>query len=140
MGDLRVVNKAQPDINNCKVNIEGNVRISNRKGTGKLQKNDAETQVKNGKVTSFYQWDNKSNPTKENALNLNASNFLIFDGVRQADKSDKDGKKLTKSDLEALRKDKAMQKKLGVTVKYDAKEQVYGLYGKDGSTLYFDFD
>lgn len=138
MGNLTVANKAQGTTFNVKV--DGNVTISNTKNKGQLQKNETRTTVKDGQVSNYYQWGNAKNATKESALNLSSSNFLIFDKLRKADKNDKNGEKLTQSDLEALRKDKALQKELGITVKYDAQEKVYGLYGKNGSTLYFDFD
>ncbi len=138
MGDLTVANKAQG--NTFKVKVDGNVTIRNTKGKGPMKNNEAKTVVKNGDVTNYYKWGNQKSATKESALNLNASNYLIFDKLRSADKSDKKGEKLTQSDLEALRKNKALQKQLGVTVKYDPDEKVYGLYGANGSTLYFDFD
>ncbi len=138
MGDLTVANKAQGNTFNVK--IDGNVTIRNYKGAGEMKNNDVKTLVQDGKVTNLYKWGNKNTPTKERALNLNSSNYLIFDALRKADKNDKKGEKLTLSDLEALRTNKALQKELGVTVKYDPDEKVYGLYGKTGSTLYFDFD
>ncbi len=102
--------------------------------------NEAKTVVKNGKVANYYKWSNRDNPTSERALNLSENNYLIFDKLRKADKTDKNGKILTQSDFEALRKNPQLQKELGVSVKYDAKEKVYGIYGTNGSTLYFDFD
>lgn len=138
MGDLTVANKAQG--NTFKVKVDGNVTIRNTKGNGPMKNNEAKTVVQDGQVTNYYKWGNKDSATKERALNLNASNYLIFDKLRSADKADKKGEKLTQSDLEALRKNKALQKELGVTVKYDPDEKVYGLYGSSGSTLYFDFD
>lgn len=138
MGDLTVANKAQGTTFNVK--IDGNVTIKNTKNNGAMKDNEVKTVVKDGHVTNYYKWSNTKTETKERALNLNASNYLIFDKLRKADKSDKKGEKLTQSDLEALRKNKALQKELGVTVKYDPEAKVYGLYGNTGSTLYFDFD
>ncbi len=138
MGDLTVANKGSGTT--FKVKVEGNVTIQNFKGDRKLQDHEIKTVVKNGNATNLYKWSNTNHATTESALNLGSKNFLIFDAIRKADKSDKKGEKLTRSDLEALRKDKALQKKLGVTVKYDAQEQVYGIYGASGSKLYFDFD
>lgn len=138
MGDLTVANKSQSTT--FSVKVDGNVTISNTKNKGKLENNETKTTVKNGRVENYYKWPNSQNATKESALNLNSGNYNIFDNIRKADKNDKAGKKFTRSDLEALRKDKNLQKELGVTVRYDAKEQVYGIYGANGSKLYFDFD
>ncbi len=139
MGNLTVEMKSS-DNTHFSVKVNGNVTISTTKNKGALQNNQTRTTVKNGQVETRYKWSNKDYATKERALNLNRSNYMIFDALRKADKTDKKGEQLTQSDLEALRKDKALQKELGVTVKYDAKEKVYGLYGNSGSTLYFDFD
>lgn len=138
MGDLKVSNRAQGS--SFQVKVEGNVTIKNFKGNRELKNNEAKTTVKNGKVSNSYKWSNTDHPTKESALNLNSTNYGIFDALRSADKSDKKGEKLTQSDLEALRTNPKLQKELGVQVKYDAKEKVYGIYGENGSTLYFDFD
>lgn len=138
MSDLTVANKAQGTT--FKVKVEGNVTIRNTKNTGAMKDNEVRTVVDDGRVSNYYKWGNTKAPTKERALNLNSSNFLIFDGIRKADKNDKNGEKLTQSDLEALRKNKALQKELGVIVKYDPEEKVYGIYGKTGTTLYFDFE
>lgn len=140
MGDLTVAYKGGDWRTKFNVQVEGNVTISNTKNKGALQNHETRTTVKNGKVDTYYKWSNQKNATHENALNLNYANYTIFEALKKADKTDKKGEKLTQSDLEALRKDKKLQKELGVTVKYDANEKVYGLYGKNGSTLYFDFD
>ncbi len=141
MGNLTVAYKGD-DMRRTKftVNVEGNFTISNTKNKGKLANHETRTTVKNGRANTYYKWGNTPNATLESVLNLNYTNYTIFDGIRKADKNDKKGEKLTQSDLEALRKDKALQKKLGVTVKYDAQEKVYGIYGKNDAKLYFDFD
>ena len=72
-------------------------------------------------------------------MNLNSTNYDIFNALRKADKKDKKGEVLTRSDLQALKKDPALQKKLGVTVRADESKGVYTLT-KNGSTLYFNFD
>ncbi len=140
MGDsLTVVNKYQ---NNQKFNvkIEGNVKIKNFKGNRKMQDHETMTVAKNGQVSTYYKWSNTKDATKESALNLNTTNFGIFDKLRKADKKDKNGDKLTRSDLDALYKDKNLQKQMGVVVKYDAKEKVYGIYNqKEKTALYFDY-
>ncbi len=138
MGNLTVANKAQGYTFNVK--IEGNVTIRNFKGNREMQSNEMKTVVEDGRITNYYKWGNAKNPRKERALNLNSSNYDIFNALRKADKKDKNGEYLTISDLEALRTNKALQKQLGVTVKYDPDEKVYGLYGETGSKLYFDFD
>jgi len=138
MGDLNVANKYQQ--HNFHVQIDGNVTIKNFKGERALRDNEIKTVVKNGKISNFFKWTNKDHATLERALNLSTTNYTVFDKLRKADKSDKKGAKLTRSDLEAFRKDKKLQQELGVKVKYDAKEKVYGIYGADGSKLYFDFD
>lgn len=141
MGDLTVAYRGD-DMGRTKftVKIDGNCTISNTKNKGNLNDHETRTTVKNGRVTTYYKWGNMPKATTERALNLNYANYVIFDGLRKADKNDKKGEKLTQSDLEALRKNKALQKELGVTVKYDSQEKVYGLYGATGTKLYFDFD
>ena len=59
--------------------------------------------------------------------------------LKKADKKDKNGAVLSRSDLQALKKDPALQKKLGVTVRADESKGVYTVTS-NGSTLYFDFD
>ena len=131
MGDLKVANKAQPS-NNFHVQVNGNVTIQNHKGNAPLKDQQARTTVKNGKVSNYYQWTG-GKPTKEAALNLNSTNYDIFNALRKADKKDKKGEVFTRSDLQALKK------KLGVTVRADESKGVYTLT-KNGSTLYFNFD
>lgn len=138
MGDLDVTNKAQPQ-EHFKVQVNGNVKIQNFKGNGSLQDHQFRTNVKNGQVSNWYQWSG-GKPTKESHLNLNATNYAIFDSIRKADKKDKNGAVLTRSDLQALRNNKALQKKLGITVKSDESAGVYTIIGPNNSTLYFDFD
>lgn len=137
MDDLKVANKAQPS-NNFHVQVNGNVTIQNHKGNAPLKDQQARTTVKNGKVSNYYQWTG-GKPTKEAALNLNSTNYDIFNALRKADKKDKKGEVFTRSDLQALKKDPALQKKLGVTVRADESKGVYTLT-KNGSTLYFNFD
>ena len=106
-----------------------------------MQNHETMTVAKNGQVSTYYKWSNAKEATKESALNLNATNFGIFNKLRKADKADKNGNKLTRSDLEALRKDKNLQKQMGITIKYDPQEKVYGIYNqKEKTTLYFDYD
>ena len=39
------------------------------------------------------------------------------------------------------RKTKNLQKQMGITIKYDPQEKVYGIYNqKEKTTLYFDYD
>ena len=137
MGDLKVANKAQPS-NNFHVQVNGNVTIQNHKGNAPLKDQQARTIVKNGKVSNYYQWTG-GKPTKEAVLNLNSTNFDIFNSLRKADKKDKNGAVLSRSDLQALKKDPALQKKLGVTVRADESKGVYTVTS-NGSTLYFEFD
>lgn len=141
MGNLTVAYRGD-DMGRTKftVNVAGNFTISNTKNKGNLQNHETRTVVKNGQAKTYYKWSNMPNATYESTLNLNYNNYTIFDGIRKADKNDKKGEKLTQSDLEALRKDKSLQKKLGVTVKYDPQEKVYGIYGNNDTKLYFDFD
>ena len=138
--NLTVVNKYQND-QKFTVKVEGNVRIKNFKGNRKMQNHETMTVAKNGQVSTYYKWSNAKEATKESALNLNATKFGIFNKLRKADKADKNGNKLTRSDLEALRKDKNLQKQMGITIKYDPQEKVYGIYNqKEKTTLYFDYD
>lgn len=87
MGDLKVSNRAQGS--SFQVKVEGNVTIKNFKGNRELKNNEAKTTVKNGKISNSYKWSNTDHPTKESALNLNSTNYGIFDALRSADKSDK---------------------------------------------------
>ena len=135
---LTIANKAQG--NTFSVNVKENVVIRNYKPSEKMGDNCFKTTVKNGKVTNEYKWSNVNSPTKERAMNLGAENYSIMHALKKADKKDKDGNILSQSDLKALYNDKAMQKKLGVQVKFDPKENVYGIYGSNGSRLYFDFE
>lgn len=151
-GKLTVSNRAQGG--SFPVIIRDNVTISNFKGHKNPENaNEAKTVVKDGKINNYYLWNNqiKRNEkgeiidrrvTFETSLNLNSKNYTIFDAIRKADtkSGDKDGKILSKSDLEALYNNKQLQKKLGVTVKYDPKEDVYSIKGANNSMLYFDFD
>lgn len=133
--DLTVANKAQPN-QKFTVKLADNVTIRNYKGREKMQPNDVKTTYKDGQVSNYYQWGNTAAPTKEKSLNMSYNNFLIFDKLRKADGN---AKNLSRKDLEALRNNKQLQKELGITVKYDANEKVYGIYGAGGSKLYFDF-
>ncbi len=138
MGNLTVANRTQGGTFN--VYVSGNLTIKNYKGDRPLQTHEAKTVIKNGNPTNYYQWSNPKKPTKERALQLNSTNYTIFDAVRKSDKKDNKGEKLTQSDLDAFRNNKKLQKELGVTVKYDPQEKVYGIYGQYGTTLYFDFE
>lgn len=140
-GELTVVNKAQPSTDNFKVRVDGNVKIQNFKGNRGLNEYETRTTVKNGQVTNWFRWGGAKAPTKERALNLGSSNFTLFDKLRKADAKDKKGTVLTRSDLEAVRKNKKLQQQLGLSaVRYDANEKVYCLVGKDGNQLYFDYE
>ncbi len=140
-GELTVVNKAQSRTDKFKVRVDGNVKIQNFKGNRGLNKYELRTTVKNGQVTNWFRWGNTKAPTKESALNLGSSNFTLFDKLRKADAKDRNGAALTRSDLEAVRKDKKLQQKLGLSaVRYDANEKVYCFVGKDGNQLYFDYE
>ena len=139
-GHLTVANKAN-DRSQFNVRVQGNVTIRNFKDhKDPTNANEVKTVVKNGEVHNYYKWENMNHATSERALNLSSNNYNIFAAISKADKSDKKGEILSKSDLEALRKNPQLQKELGIKVKYDPDEQVYGIYGANGSTLYFDFD
>ena len=138
MGDLNVTNKAQPQ-EHFKVKVNGNVKIQNFKGDGTLKDHQIRTTVKNGAVSNWYQWTG-GKATKESHLNLNATNYNIFNAITKADKKDKKGEVLTRSDLQALKNDKQLQKKLGVVVRSDESKGVYTIQGPNNSMLYFDFD
>lgn len=135
MGDLTIANKSggRP----IKVSVEGDMQIS----TSKDEKgnNYAKTTVKNGKVKNEYKWSNKDHLTSESALNLNSKNFLIFDAMRKADKSDKEGKKFSKSDVVALMKDKTLQKQLGCKVIEGDKPNTY-IIQTGSSKMFIDFN
>ena len=139
-GKLTVANRAQG--NSFNITVQGNVTIRNFKGHENIENpHEAKTVVKNGKVDNYYLWGNQDKATSERVLNLSSNNFSIFDKLRKLDKeTDKKGKVLSQSDLEILRNNSKLQEELGVIVKYDAKEKVYGIYGGNNSKLYFDFE
>lgn len=141
MGNLRIAdsnwsgsNAKRPMFN---VNVEGNFTISNTKNKNNLQSSEYRVDVKNGKPTINF-GRNPGNPEKE--LSVRSKNYELFNTLRKADKNDQKGEKLTRSDLDALKNDKALQKKLGITVTYDPKEKVYELNGQDGRKIFFDFE
>ncbi len=148
MGDLTVVSTAK-DYNPTKftVKCEGNFTISNTKNKNNLDRQQYRVDVKNGNASvsfcrpaeSWMKCGDKYE-RKEVSLGVRDRNYQVFDAIRQADKKDKGGKILNRADLDALRNDKELQKKLGVQVKYDPNEKVYGIY-RDGSLIiHFDFE
>lgn len=139
MGDNLTVAQRSQSSNQFNVKVDGNVTIQNFKGNRKLGNLEAKTVVKKGHVNNYFKWGNMPNETKERALNLSATEYGMFEAARKADKSDKKGEVLTRSDLQALKKDTALQKKLGITIRADESKGIYTLT-KNGSTLYFDFD
>ncbi|HCB11428.1 MAG TPA: hypothetical protein DEO94_04700 [Cyanobacteria bacterium UBA11991] len=140
MGDLKVASKTDYQ-KPFHVNVKGNVKIKNYDTNRAPKDNEFNTTVKNGQVSTYYKRSNQAKPVKEDAITLNSKNYLIFDGIRKADKTDKAGKQLSRSDLEAIRKDKTLQKKLGIQkVEVNEKAGIYTVRSTSGSVLSFDFD
>ena len=138
-GDLTVAQRSQSD-NTFKVKVDQNVTIQNFKGNGKLNNLDSRAVVKNGKVNISFKWKNQPKATAERAMNLSSTEYNMFDTARKADQKDKKGGYLTRSDLQALKNNKALQKKNGLTVRADEKAGAYTLVSNDGkSTLSFKF-
>lgn len=138
-GDLTVAQRTQPD-NTFKVKVDENVTIQNFKGNGQLKNFDSRAVVKDGKINISFKWKNRPNATAERAMNLSSTEYNMFNAARSAAKNDKKGEHLTRSDLQALKNNKALQKKYGITVRADEKAGAYTLVSSDGkSTLNFKF-